>query len=66
MISVQNGDDVIGAVSGDTFFVALYETRNGPSFSNDMQRFHDYFTGVSPTPPHSNYRVIPWSYGTTP
>jgi hypothetical protein len=66
MISVQNGDDVPGAVSGDAFFVAIYETRNGPSFSNDMQQFHDYFTGISPTPPHSNYRVIPWTYGTTP
>lgn len=66
MISVQNGDDVAGVSPGDSFFVAIYETRNGPSFSSDMQQFHDYFTGVSPTPPHSNYRVIPWTYGTTP
>jgi hypothetical protein len=66
MISVQNGDDVVGASEGERFFVALYETRNGPNFSNDMQQFHDYFTGVSLTPPHSNYRVILWTYGTTP
>ncbi len=61
MKSTQNGDTVPqGTASGQQFFIAIYEVRN---FGDDVGAFRNYFTGVNPTPPHGNYRVIPWVYG---
>lgn len=51
-----------GAASGDQFFVAIFEIRNGPAFNSDLTDFRNYFkTGVGVTP-HSNYVTIPWTY----
>ncbi len=51
---------------GEQFFIAIYELRIGPNFDppfDDNTKFDTYFkTGVG-APPHSNYFVIPWVYG---
>ncbi|TSC61698.1 MAG: cell wall surface anchor family protein [Parcubacteria group bacterium Athens0416_74] len=61
--SSQNDAGIVsGAVAGDQFFVAIYETRNGPAFSTDLTDFRNYMkTGVGTTP-HGNYVTIPWTY----
>lgn len=61
--SSQNDEGITnGAVAGDQFFVAIFETRTGPAFNTDLTDFRNYFkTGVG-TPPHSNYVTIPWTY----
>lgn len=48
----------------EPYFVAIYENRTTPS--TDVMNFRDYFTIGSSSPPHSNYRTIPWIYGPAP
>ncbi len=54
--------------SGEHFFVVLWEMRQGPAFNDDPSNFIKYFTLASTsaatvtTPPHQNYRIIPWVY----
>jgi len=45
----------------ERYFIAIYEDRTSPA--TDVANFQGYFTTGSSTPPHSNYRVIPWVYG---
>lgn len=65
--STESNDNAAGSSAGDSFFVAIWEIRIGPAYS-DVSDFHAYFqhgtttTGASTTP-HTNYRVIPWVYG---
>jgi len=50
---------------GDELFVAIYKVRTGPAF-NDLNEFRDFFeTGANP-PPHLEYGIINWTYGTAP
>ncbi len=60
IISLQNNDTITSPVSGESFFVAIWEVR--PS-SSDVLDFAGYFTTGNPSTPHSNYRVIEWTYG---
>lgn len=58
----QGGNDISSPVVGDPYFAVVYELRSGPSL-DDVTGFTNYFTGVSSTPPHGNYRVFEWLYG---
>lgn len=66
--NTQSNDDIpSGTASGQQFFVALWEQRSGPAFNDDTPSFNAYFTtasttGAVTTPPHDNYRIIPWIY----
>lgn len=52
-----------GASAGETFFAAIWEIRNSVVY-DDATDFDSYFRIGSPsTPPHSNYSIIPWTYG---
>ena len=63
--STQNNDNLPSPVQGDRFFTAIYKVRSGPAF-DDVDDFRNYFkTGANP-PPHLEYGVINWLYGTTP
>src|SRR3989338_6875625 len=63
--STQNNDNLPSPVQGDRFFTAIYKLRSGPAF-DDVNDFRNYFkTGANP-PPHLDYGVINWLYGTTP
>ena len=65
--SVEQNDTTAGSAAGQAFFIAIWEIRSGPIF-NEVSDFNAYFkngtttTGAS-TPPHSNYRTVPWAYG---
>ena len=54
-----------GLVQGDDLFVAIFEARTGPAY-DDLNFFLDYFTGLSTTPPHSNYGILEWKVGQAP
>ena len=63
--STQNNDKLPSPVQGARFFTAIYKVRSGPAF-DDVDDFRNYFkTGANP-PPHLEYGVINWLYGTTP
>ena len=63
--STQNNDNPSNPVQGEQFFTAIYRVRNGPAF-DDVVDFGNYFkTGANP-PPHLEYGVINWIYGTAP
>ena len=63
----QESNPISNPISGEHFFIALWETRI--AFNDDISKFDSYFTTASTTsatvttPPHKNYRVIPWIYG---
>ena len=48
---------------GTEFFAAIWEQRIGPKVSSDTTLFGEYFTSGT-EPPHTNFRVISWVYGT--
>ena len=49
------------SVSGEQFFIAIWEIRSGPAFS-DTPQFNAYFeTGANPAP-HTNYKILPFTY----
>jgi len=58
-------DSYVGATQGDNYFVAIYEVRTGPAF-NDLPAFRAFFKTGTNQPPHLNYGVINWRYGTAP
>lgn len=51
--------DGAGLSSGEGGFVAVWENRS--NVGDDLQKFEDYFTGVSASgPPHENFMVLPY------
>jgi len=59
---MQAVDGLLDWTSG-TYFIALFENR---TFGNDLSAFAAYFEGTALTPPHENYKVIEWTYGSHP
>lgn len=60
--SLQQGDIISSPIQGEDIFVAIYELQN----SLDYVPFHAFFQTGSSSPPHLNYGVVRWKYGTTP
>jgi len=62
--SIQTENPLPAGDFGEPYFIAIYEDRTTPT--TDVVNFQDFFTIGSSSPPHSNYRVIPWTYGLPP
>jgi len=60
ILSAESGNAISSPVAGESFFIAIWEARQS---SSDTTSFSSYFKTGSPTPPHSSYRVIQWTYG---
>jgi len=61
--STQQGDDISNPQQDEDFFVAIYETRIGPNFIDDLPTFRAYFQQGQFAPPHSNWGIIRFKYG---
>ncbi|MEK7628191.1 MAG: hypothetical protein AAB421_02095 [Patescibacteria group bacterium] len=64
-VSEENFTGGIVGTLAEQFFVALFETR---TFGDDLADFMNWFkfgttTSGSTEPPHTNYRIIEWTYG---
>ncbi|MEK7628588.1 MAG: hypothetical protein AAB421_04215 [Patescibacteria group bacterium] len=64
-VSEENFPDGITGTLAEQFFVAIFETR---TFGDDLADFMNWFkfgttTSGSTEPPHTNYRIIEWTYG---
>ena len=57
--SLEQNDDITSPVSGESFFIAIWQTGTGI----DSAAFDTYFRTGAGTLPHTNYRVIEWTYG---
>ncbi|MBI2618347.1 lamin tail domain-containing protein [Candidatus Kaiserbacteria bacterium] len=55
-------DSYSGAVQGDSYFVAIFEIHSNPN----LTAFRNYFQTGANAPPHLNYGIINWTYGTAP
>ena len=63
--STQNNDDLTNPVQGEDYFVAIYKIRVNPIY-NDVTDFRNYFKTGANAPPHLDYGVLEWKYGTAP
>jgi len=57
--STENHDDIVSPVQGENILIAIYP-------ASDYVAFRDYFQTGNSAPPHLNYGVLNWKYGTTP
>lgn len=59
--SLEQNDDISSPVTGEPFFIVIWETRQG--VGTDSSAFDTYFRTGAGAPPHGNYRTIEWTYG---
>ena len=54
-------DTLSSPVQGEDYFVAIYQRSD-----NDHVAFRDYFQFGTSSPPHLDYGILEWKYGTAP
>jgi hypothetical protein len=62
----EQGDVLTNRVQGQDYFSVIFKVRIGPAFNGDNALFQSYFESGANAPPHLNYGVIEWKFGTTP
>tara|TARA_B100000315_G_scaffold232875_1_gene245545 strand:+ start:1004 stop:3214 length:2211 start_codon:yes stop_codon:yes gene_type:complete len=64
--SEEQGDIPTDPVQGEDYFVAIHKVRTGPAFNGDTALFQSYFESGANAPPHLDYGILEWKYGTAP
>ncbi len=61
-IATENGDINGSLVDGDNILIAFWRSYSGASHSGDDAAFGAYFTGISTSTPHEDFRTFNWIY----
>lgn len=60
-VSKTDTDSYSGAVQGDDYFVAIYQTKT--ISIDEINLFRNYFESGLGAPPHLDYGILEWKYG---